>query len=173
MPELSGMTIKETNPGGGDLFKTIKRYPDYEINLRGDVRKKGTTIIRKTYPVNGHPKIILNGKTEYISRLVAETYIPNPDNKSDVNHIDRDTENNDVSNLEWATHGEIQKESYKGFSAPGGREYSKKIMIVETGEEFPSIRACAKAVNGTPSGIRQCLNKKLGSYRGYHYKLLP
>lgn len=173
MPELSGMTIKETNPGGGDLFKTIKRYPDYEINLRGDIRKKGTTTIRKTYPVNGHPKIILNGKTEYISRLVAETYIPNPENKSDVNHIDRDTENNDISNLEWATHGEIQKESYKGFSAPGGREYSKRIMIVETGEEFPSIRACAKAVNGTPSGIRQCLNKKLGSYRGYHYKLLP
>ena len=154
-------------------FKTIKRYPDYEINLRGDIRKKGTTLIRKTYPVNGHPKVIINGKTEYISRLVAETYIPNPDNKSDVNHIDRNTENNDISNLEWATHGEIQKESYRGFAAPGGREYSKKIMIVETGEEFPSIRACAKAVGGTPSGIRQCLKTNLGSYKGFHYKLLP
>lgn len=154
-------------------YKTIKRYPDYEINIRGDIRKKGTTLIRKTYPVNGHPKIIINGKTEYVSRLVAETYIPNPENKTDVNHIDRNTHNNDISNLEWATHGEIQKESYKGFKAPGGREYSKRIMIVETGEEFPSIRACAKAVGGTPSGIRQCLKTGLSSYKGFHYKLLP
>ena len=171
------MAIKEiSNFEGGDQldeFKTIKRYPDYEINLRGDIRKKGTTLIRKTYPVNGHPKIIINGKTEYISRLVAETYIPNLDNKSDVNHIDRNTRNNDISNLEWATHGEIQKESYRGFTAPGGRVYSKKIMIVETGEEFPSIRACARAVGGTPSGIRQCLKTDLGSYKGFHYKLLP
>lgn len=154
-------------------YKTIKRYPDYEINIRGDIRKKGTTLIRKTYPVNGHPKIIINGKTEYVSRLVAETYIPNPENKTDVNHIDRNTHNNNISNLEWATHGEIQKESYKGFKAPGGREYSKRIMIIETGEEFPSIRACAKAVGGTPSGIRQCLKTGLSSYKGFHYKLLP
>lgn len=154
-------------------YKTIKRYPDYEINIKGDIRKKGTTLIRKTYPVNGHPKIIINGKTEYVGRLVAETYIPNPDKKSDVNHKDRNTYNNDISNLEWASHGEIQKESYKGLKAPGGREYSKKIMIIETGEEFPSIRACAKAVCGTPSGIRQCLKTKSRSYKGFHYKLLP
>lgn len=154
------------------MFKTIERYPSYEINENGDVRKKGTTLIRKTYPVNGHPKLIINGKTEYISRLVAETFIDNPFNKTDVNHIDRDISNNNVNNLEWATHGEIQKESYKGLNAPGGRVYSKRIMIIETGEEFPSIRACAKAINGTPSGIRQCLNSKMGSYKGFHYKLL-
>lgn len=154
------------------MYKTLERYPEYEINERGEIRKKGTSLIRKTYPVNGHPKIIINGKTEYVSRLVAETFIPNPDNKSDVNHIDRNTKNNNVSNLEWATHGEIQKESYKGYSAPGGREYSKKIMIIETGEIFPSIRACAKAIEGSPSGIRQCLNSNLGSYKGFHYKIL-
>lgn len=155
------------------MYKTLKRYPDYEINEKGEIRKKGTSIIRKVYPVNGHPKIVFSGgKTEYISRLVAETFIPNPENKTDVNHIDRNTKNNNVNNLEWATHGEIQKESYKGYPAPGGREYSKRIMIVETKEEFPSIRACAKAIEGTPSGIRQCLNKKLGSYKGFHFKIL-
>lgn len=155
------------------MYKTIERYPDYEISEKGDVRKKGTSLIRKTYPVNGHPKLIINGKTEYISRLVAETYIPNPNNKSDVNHIDRNTRNNNVNNLEWATHGEIQKESYRGFKAPGGRVYSKKIMIVETGEEFPSIRACAKAIGGSASGIRHYLNNNLESYKGFHFKLLP
>ena len=71
------------------------------------------------------------------------------------------------------SHSEIQKESYKGYLAPGGREYAKRIMIIETGEEYPSIRACARAIGGSPSGIRQCLKKNLGSYRGFHYKLLP
>lgn len=155
------------------MFRTIKRYPDYEISEKGEVRRKGTDVIRRTYPVNGHPKIIIRGETEYISRLVAETFIDNPYSKSDVNHIDRNTMNNHISNLEWATHGEIQKESYRGFSAPGGREYAKKIMIIETGEEFPSIRACARAIYGTPSGIRRCLNNEIRSYKGFTYKLLP
>ena len=154
------------------MFKTIPRYPDYEISETGQVRRKGSTLIRRTYPLNGHPKIILSGKTEYISRLVAETYISNPDEKPDVNHIDRDRNNNHISNLEWATHGEIQKESYRGSLAPGGRQKPKRIMIVETGEEFPSIRACARAVNGVPSGIRRCLDGFTETYKGYHYKIL-
>ena len=154
------------------MFKTIERHPAYEINEKGEVRRKGKEGVRRPYPVNGHPKIILDDKTEYISRLVAEAFLTNPDNKTDVNHKDRDTSNNDISNLEWATHGEIQKESYRGYPAPGGREYSKKVRIVETGEEFPSIRACARAVNGCPSGIRRCLNNENVSYKGFHYKII-
>lgn len=44
-----------------------------------------------------------NGTTHYlISRLVALTFIPNPDNKPEVDHIDRDRGNNNISNLRWA-----------------------------------------------------------------------
>ena len=39
----------------------------------------------------------------YVHRLVAETFIPNPDNKPCIDHIDRNPLNNDVSNLRWAT----------------------------------------------------------------------
>tara|TARA_R110000787_G_scaffold64770_2_gene146080 strand:+ start:2869 stop:3399 length:531 start_codon:yes stop_codon:yes gene_type:complete len=43
-------------------------------------------------------------KKFYIHRLVAEHFIPNPDNLSDVHHKDSDPSNNDISNLEWLSH---------------------------------------------------------------------
>lgn len=157
------------------MYKTIKRYPDYEISEHGDIRRKGSDILRKSYRVNGRDKVILthNGKTEYISRLVAETYIPNPQEKTDVKHLDGDKSNNHISNLGWADHSETQKDSYGlGVNAPGGHNPPKKVRIVETGEEFPSIRSCARFIEGTPSGIRQCLNGKLYSYKGFHFEII-
>jgi len=57
----------------------------------------------------------INGKRKFypINRLVAECFIPNPENKRTVNHKDGNTENNDISNLEWATDSEQQLHSYR------------------------------------------------------------
>lgn len=43
-------------------------------------------------------------KAHKIHRLVAQAYIPNPDNLSDINHLDEDKSNNSVDNLEWCSH---------------------------------------------------------------------
>lgn len=159
------------------MFKTIDRYPDYEINEDGDVRNKHSKVLRKTSISNGHKRIVIShdGRTEYISRLVAETYISNPDNKPVVRHLDGDIQNNNVKNLEWSDRWKTQKDSYGwlGSNAPGGAEPAKKIMIVETGDIFPSIRSCARAIGGSPIGIRRCLNKETETHKGYSFKLLP
>lgn len=88
----------------------------YEIDGNGNVysliqdksRRKG---LLKSYFTNGYRKVNLYDlsgkcKKKYVHRLVAEAFIPNPESKPNVNHIDADRSNNRVSNLEWCTQAE-------------------------------------------------------------------
>ena len=157
------------------MFKTIDRYPDYEINEDGDIRRIDTLQYKKPYLHKGRLRLNFSnsGKTEYVSRLVAETFIPNPENKSVIKHLDGDLENNNVSNLEWCDKWVTQKDSYGlGINAPGGSIPPKRIMIIETGETFSSIKECARHIDGSPSGIRQCLKHEITNHKGFTFKLL-
>ena len=82
---------------------------------------------------NGESKIIL------IHRLVAITYIPNPDNLPQVNHIDQHKDNNCINNLEWCT-----PEYNLAFSKIWASK-RKAVYCVELDKTFKSIYAAAKA----------------------------
>lgn len=54
-----------------------------------------------------------NQKTILIHRLIAQTFIPNSENKLEVNHIDGNKQNNNIENLEWCTKSENHKHAFK------------------------------------------------------------
>ena len=93
-----------------EIWKDIKGYEGlYKISNTGKVfscRLNKEMAINKQYYLSIN--LSKNGKQKhfYIHRLVAETFIPNPENKTDVNHIDHNPHNARADNLEWTTHSE-------------------------------------------------------------------
>lgn len=105
-------------------MKVIPDFPNYTICDKGTV--KGTAVKAQTLGKNGYRYVTLYHKNQakklYIHRLLAELYIPNPENKRTVNHIDGNKQNNCLTNLEWATDGENIKHAYDN-----GLNYGTKI----------------------------------------------
>lgn len=93
------------------LHKAIKGYEDYLITDTGRVYSlKAQKYLSPQFNYDGYAtlKLCKNGihKTFRIHRLVAETFIPNPENKETVDHINRVRTDNRVENLRWATRKE-------------------------------------------------------------------
>lgn len=74
-----------------EIWRAVKGYEDiYEVSSAGNVRNKKRRIILKPQTAkNGYQFVKLRTENKLIHRLVAETFIPNPENKTDVNHKNR------------------------------------------------------------------------------------
>ncbi len=94
-------------------------YEQFEVSNDGQLRNvKTDTIYRQATGGKGYRQVCVslgsksNKKVFKIHKAVAEVFIPNPDNKREVNHKDGDKDNNNVSNLEWATPSENVQHAY-------------------------------------------------------------
>ncbi len=92
-----------------EQWKTIKDYPAYEISNEGRVKSniKTSLILKGGYDKDGYHILLLykdkKRVTRKVHRLVAEAFIPNPNNYPIINHINGIKNDNRVENLEWST----------------------------------------------------------------------
>lgn len=114
----------------------IKILDDYQLSVFGRVksfkRYSEGRILKPTCGRSGYLQVCLyiDGEQQHCSihRLVAEAFIPNPDGKSEVNHIDGCPLNNHVNNLEWCTRSENAKHAANiGLQPSGANTYNAKL----------------------------------------------
>ena len=98
-----------------DEWFDIPGHLNYMIRKDGEIYFKGCKgirryrkpqMVKKFLGQIGYYMVHLDGKIQTLHRLLALTFIPNPNNKPEVDHIDGNRTNNDLSNLRWVTHKE-------------------------------------------------------------------
>lgn len=144
----------------------IKDFDNYFIDENGNVYKKLNPGIKK----DGYKRIVLTDKNGLkkdfaVHRIVCETFLDNPLNKEQVNHIDFNRTNNNILNLEWVTRYENMQhlyrnnKRYKVKDSPAFNEELKNKIINEVG----TVRFIAKKYNVSYPYV--CNLRKYGTYK--------
>jgi len=95
-----------------EIFKIIPSYKNYEVSNLGKVRNISSGRILSPNYKDGYDRVRICGKYKSIHRLVAELFVPNPDNKSQVRHKNNNKKDNNFQNLLWVTPSENAKIRY-------------------------------------------------------------
>ena len=144
----------------GENVLTEKKY--YVSNLGRFKNSYGQIMENYKINDNGYIRIYIYNKTFGLHRLVAYTFLENPENKEQVNHKDGNKLNNNVENLEWCSNAENQKHK---FEIGLGNNYTRKVIQYDLEfnklKEFNSIVEASKELNIGKSGIgATCLYKQ-------------
>ena len=169
-------------------WKPIEKFDGlYLISSTGLVfSTRSNRLIKQQLSNVGYYRVEINidGKARKYSvhRLVAETFIPNPNNYPIVNHKDENPNNNHVSNLEWCTHkynsnyGDCQRKIRENTTLKYGADNPASIPVYQFSQdgefiaEYASAKEAADITGFEVKSISKARTGKLKTYKGYAWR---
>lgn len=175
-----------------EIWRDVIGYEDlYKVSNLGNIKtlypRKYGNILQKYINKEGYVFVRLNKNCKrtglLLHRIVAKAFIPNPENKPQVNHIDGNKLNNNVDNLEWVTASENQKHSWNNnlmsnntYIKFNNNHKGKCVLPLDLDNNiiniYPSLTYASKLTGIKSSNISACcLNKpKYKTAGGYIWK---
>lgn len=155
--------------GGFETFS----LDDYEITEDGRVfnLKWGHREVKPQPNGKGYMRVHIAGRLRFVHRLVAEKYVPNPDGKPCVNHIDGNKRNNSASNLEWVTNTENRRHAIAnglhlmGEDCPWAKLSQKDVDFIRTHREI-SAKELAEKYGVAVTTVRSVRNGDSWKHNG-------
>ena len=133
---------------------------------------KRKIFLSQRYDKDGYPRVDLchnnKHKTVFVHRLIAEAYIPNPDNLPQVNHKDECRTNNSVNNLEWCS--AAYNVNYGTRTERASKSKSKPVYCIELEQTYPSQIEAARILNLNQSAIGKCCRGQQKTHGGFHFE---
>lgn len=171
-----------------EIYKDVVGYEGiYQVSNLGNVKRillsKGVkikangNILTPTKDSSGYLQVRLlkNGKRKHYShhRLIAEYFIPNPNNYLFINHINGIKTDNRIENLEWCTHSQNIIHAYSTglINQPKGNDSkkTKKIIDIETGEIYPSVSTLSLKLGVNKGTLQNWLNNHRPNKTSFRY----
>lgn len=166
---------------GGDILRILARNPNYGVTEDGKVFSVARNCeLSPKRNHDGYLRIQLweHGKCHFVSihRLIAETFIPNPDNKPFVNHIDGNKQNNRVENLEWCTQQENIKHAWatglsKSHKNKNGKPVRQLTLDGELVRIFPSTMEVERVLGISHTNI-SAASQRGGISCGFRWEVM-
>lgn len=154
-------------------FKQIEGWPNYMVCSLGFVIQIENTERRRTGGIPMHPtgksgylqvQLIDENRREfkYVHRLVADAFLPNPNNLPVINHLDFDVQNNNIDNLQWCTQEENVHHSIKaGRRNATAKWFSERAGIIEMIKRGEGTLKIAATVGCKPQHVSRIRRKYL------------
>lgn len=159
-------------------WKDIKGYEGrYRVSSLGNVFSCSRKRLLSVQTYKGYKRAPLYDgvkiKQCFVHRLVAEAFLPNPDNLPEVNHKDEIKTNNCVENLEWCTRK--YNNNYGTRSMKVSKKKSMPVLQLKNGvviKEWKSGDEAARVLGIWEQNIVKCLKGKIKHCGGYEWKYL-
>lgn len=170
-------------PSVNEEWRTYQKLPAYEVSTLGNVRNAKRKNLLSPFRIEGGSRIVnlyVKGgrRSVRVARMVAETFIPNPQNLPLVGHVDGNTGNDAVENLKWMTR--LQISFIPAIRARMGgkmKPVEGTDIVTCTTRTFPSmvdavawLKVLGGEKNAAPSHICECCRGRLKTAYGYSWE---